>query len=132
MESYILVERFLINSGALDLPNSQRRKLDKIKQDYLYPMIQKEADFQISEMKVMDLLKETDFDPEKVKKAIELSINLTLENALMSIDALAAIREVVGFDNFNKLRGMVNLMPSDMKKNKYPTDKNQDSFNEQI
>jgi uncharacterized protein YfkK (UPF0435 family) len=132
VKSYVLVQYFLINASALDLTDSQRQDLDNVKKDYLYPMIQKEADFQISEMKVMDMLKETDFDPEKVKSAIKISINLTLENALMSIDALAAIRNAVGLDNFNKLIEMMNFTPSDMRKYKYPIGNDQDSLNEQI
>ena len=49
----------------------------------------------------------------------------------MSIDALAAIRKAVGIDNFNKLIGMMNLMPSEIRKNDDKIKKNQDSSNEQ-
>jgi len=131
VESYMMVQHFLINASALDLTDSQRQELDNVKKDYLYPMIQKETDFQISEMKIMDLLKETDFDPEKVKSVIEISINLTLENALMSIDALAAIRKAIVMDNFNKLREMMNLMPGGMRKSDDKIKKDQDSSSEQ-
>jgi Spy/CpxP family protein refolding chaperone len=131
VESYMLVQQFLMNAENLDLTYSQRQELDNIKKDYLYPMIQKEADFQISETKVTDMLKEPDFDPEKVKSAIETSIKLTLENAIMSIDALAAIRNAVGMDNFNKLREMMNLMPGEMWNSNDKIKKNQDSSSEQ-
>ncbi len=132
VKSYVLVQYFLINASALDLTDSQRQDLDNVKKDYLDPMIQKEADFRISEVKVMDMLKETDFDPGKVKLAIEISINLTLENALMSIDALAAIRNAVGLDNFNKLIEMMNFTPNDMRKDKDPIENDRDSLNEEI
>mgnify|MGYP001451911722 FL=1 len=76
VESYRLVQEFLLNASTLDLSESQRQQLDDIKEEYLYPMIQKEADFLISEMRVSDMLKEPDFNPEKIKRAIETSINL--------------------------------------------------------
>lgn len=113
VESYLLVQYFLVNAENLDLTYSQRQEIEKIKKDYLYPMIQKETDFQISNMKVMDLLKEPDFEPEEVKSAIVSSIKLSMENALMSVDALDAIRKAVGMDNFNILREMMNLSPSE-------------------
>lgn len=125
VESYVLVQYFLMNANTLDLKDSQREKLNNIKKDYLYPMIQKEANFRISEMKVMDLLKKPDFNTDKLKSAIQMSINLTLENALLSIDALDAIRNAVGIDNFNKLIKLMNFSPRDMKKNKKPTENEQ-------
>jgi hypothetical protein len=111
VESYRLVQEFLLNASTLDLSESQRQQLDDIKEEYLYPMIQKEADFQISELRVSDMLKEPDFNPEKIKRAIETSINLTRENAIMSVDALNAIKNVIGIQNFNKIRAMMNLFP---------------------
>lgn len=132
VESYALVQYFLLNASTLELTDSQRKELDNIKKDYLYPMIQKEAAFRISEMKVMDLLKNPDFNTEKVKSAIKMSVNLTLENALTSIDALTAIRHAVGLDNFNKLIGMMNYTPNDFKKNKDPIENDRDLLNEQI
>lgn len=125
VESYVLVQYFLMNANTLDLTDSQREKLNNIKKDYLYPMIQKEANFRISEMKVMDLLKKPDFNTEELKSAIQMSINHTLENALLSIDALDAIRNAVGIDNFNKLIKLMNFSPRDMKKNKNPTENDQ-------
>jgi|GEM_PF-1809829 len=109
VESYILVQEFLLYANTLDLTDSQRQELDSVKEDYLYPMIQNEVDFQISEMRVSDMLKAPNFDPEKIKKAIEISIKLTRENAIMTVDALDAIRKAVGIDNFNKVREMMNL-----------------------
>lgn len=132
VESYMLVQYFLMNSENLDLTSSQRQEIENIKRDYLYPMIQKEKDFKISNVKVMDLLKEPDFEPQEVKSAIETSIKLSMENALMSVDAIAAIRKAVGMDNFNKLREMMNLLPSEMQKNDDEIEKKQDSPNEQI
>ena len=120
VQSYVMVQYFIANALTLDLTNSQRQQLDNVKKDYLYPMIQKETDFRVSEMKVMDLLKNPDFEAEKVKSAIKNTINLTLENALMSIDALAAIRKAVGIDNFNTLLEMMNSSPRDSEKNKNP------------
>lgn len=131
VESYMMVQHFIINAEKLDLTYYQRQQIENIKQDYLYPMIQKEADFQISNMKVMDLLKEADFEPKKIKVAIEKSINLSLENALMSIDALAAIRKAVGVDNFNKLRTMMNLTPSEMQQYDDENKNNQEQAIEQ-
>ncbi|MAT38208.1 MAG: hypothetical protein CL946_01250 [Ectothiorhodospiraceae bacterium] len=131
VESYRLVQEFLLNASTLDLSESQRQQLDDIKEEYLYPMIQKEADFQISEMRVSDMLKEPDFNPEKIKRAIETSINLTRENAIMSIDALDAIRKVVGIDNFNKLRGVMNLTTGGMIESDDKEKDNQNSSNGQ-
>ncbi len=131
VESYMLVQEFLLYASTLDLTDSQRRELDNIKEDYLYPMIQNETDFQISEIRVSDMLKAPNFDPEMIKKAIEISIKLTRENAIMSIDALDAIRKVVGIDNFNKLRGMMNLTTGGMIESDDKEKNNQDSSNGQ-
>ncbi len=114
VESYILVQEFLQYASILDLADSQRQELDDVKENYLYPMMQREADFQISEMRVSDMLKAPNFDPEKIKKAIEMSIKLTRDNAITSIDALDAIRKTVGIDNFIKLREMMNLTTGGM------------------
>lgn len=132
VESYAMVLYFLMNANTLDLTDSQREELNIIKKDYLYPMIQKEAAFRISEMKVMDLLKNPDFNTEEVKSAIKISVNLTLENALTSIDALTAVRHAVGLNNFNKLIGMMNYIHNDFKKNKDPIENDRDLLNEQI
>ncbi len=131
VESYKLVQYFLINAESLDLTYHQRQEIENIKKDYLYPMIQNETDFQISNLEVMDLLKEPDFEPEEVKSAIEKSIKISLENALMSVDALAAIRKAVGMDNFNRLREMMNLSPSEMRDNDDKKKNNQDPSIEQ-
>lgn len=132
VESYLMVQHFIMNAEKMDLTYSQRQKLDNIKQEYLYPMIQNEAEFQISEMNVMDLLRQQDFEPEKIKSAIQKSINITLQNALMSIDALAAIREAVGIDNFNILREMMNLIPKEMRDSEDKLKKNKGLQNEKI
>lgn len=109
-----MVQEFLQYASILDLADSQRQELDDVKENYLYPMMQREADFQISEMRVSDMLKAPNFDPEKIKKAIEMSIKLTRDNAITSIDALDAIRKTVGIDNFIKLREMMNLTTGGM------------------
>lgn len=114
VESYMLVQEFLLYASTLDLTDSQRRELDNVKENYLYPMIQNETDFQIYEMRVSDMLKAPNFDPEKIKEAIEISIKLTHENAIMSIDALDSIRKTIGIDNFNKVREMMNLTTGGM------------------
>lgn len=131
VESYILVQEFLLYASTLDLTDSQRQELDSVKEDYLYPMIQNEMDFQISEMRVSDMLKGPNFDPEKIKKAIDISIKLSRDNAIMAIDALDAIRKAVGIDNFNKVREMMNLTTGGMIENDDKEKNNQDSSNEQ-
>lgn len=130
MKSYTMVYYFLMNAMMLDLTDSQRQELDDIKKNYLYPMIEKDMDFQIFQLKVMDMLKEADFDPNKVKTAIEVSINLTRENAIMSIDALAAIRKAVGIDNYKNLIKMMSLMSSENLKSNEKEMKEEDTSNE--
>jgi Spy/CpxP family protein refolding chaperone len=131
VESYMLIQEFLQYASTLDLTDSQRQELDNVKENYLYPMMQREADFQISEMRVSDMLKAPNFDPEKIKKAIEISITLTHDNAIMSIDALDAIRKAVGIDNFNKVREMMNLTAGGMIESDDKEKNNQDPSNGQ-
>ena len=101
-----MVRRTLMKAEGLNLTEEQKKELSNIKEQYLYPMVRKEADFRVSHMKIMDMLRDPDFDPLKVKSEIKRANDINLEIANMSIDALAAIRKAIGPENFKKIKTM--------------------------
>jgi Spy/CpxP family protein refolding chaperone len=103
----MMVQHVIMKANTLDLTDAQKKELVNIEEKYLYPLVQKEADFKISHMKIMSMLRDPNFDPSKVKAEIKASNDINLEMANMSIDALAAIRNAIGLENFKKARLMM-------------------------
>ena len=54
MKYSMMVHHILMRANTLDLTDAQKKELEDIKKEYLYPMVQKESDFKISHMKIMD------------------------------------------------------------------------------
>lgn len=106
----MMVHHILMKASALDLNDAQEKELGEIKEKYLYPIVQKGADFKISHMKIMDMLHNPDFDPAKLKSGIKTSNQINLEMADMMVDAIAAIRKAVGPENFKQV---MKMMPMD-------------------
>lgn len=106
----MMVHHILMKASTLDLTDAQKKELAGIKEKYLYPIVQKGADFKISHMKTMDTLHDPDFDPAKLKSEIKTSNQLSLEIADMTVDALTAIRKTVGPENFKQV---MKMMPMD-------------------
>ena len=110
----MMVHHVLMKANTLDLTDSQKQDLVNIREKYHYPTVRKEADFKISHMKVMDMLQDPNFDPAKVKAEVKLSNDINLEMANMSIDALTAVRDAIGVENFKKANVMMPMMSGAM------------------
>lgn len=106
----MMVHQILIKADALDLTDAQKKELGEIKEKYLYPIVQKGADFKISHMKIIDMLHDPDFVPAKLKSEIKTSNQMNLEMADMMVDALTATRKTVGTENFKQV---MKMMPMD-------------------
>jgi len=103
----MMVHHILMKADALDLTDAQKKELGEIKEKYLYPIVQKGADFKISHMKIIDMLHDPDFDPAKLKSEIKTSNQMNLEMADMMVDALTATRKTVGTENFKQDMKMI-------------------------
>lgn len=99
----MMVHHVLMKAGTLDLTDAQKKELAEINEKYLYPIVRKEADFKISHMKMMDMMHDPNFDPASLKAEIKTSNQLSLEQADMMVDALAAVRKTIGPENFTKM-----------------------------
>ena len=110
----MMVHHVIMKANTLDLTDAQKKELANIEEKYLYPLVQKEADFKISHMKVMSMLRDPNFDPSKVKSEIKVSNDINLEMASMSVDALAAVRNAIGLENFKKARLMMPMISGGM------------------
>jgi hypothetical protein len=106
----MMVHHILMKASALDLDDAQEKELGEIKEKYLYPIVRKGADFKISQMRIMDMLHDPDFDTAKLKSGIKTSNQISLEMADMTADALTAIRKAVGPENFKQV---MKMMPMD-------------------
>ncbi len=111
-----IVQIILIKADSLDLSITQKKELSEIREKYVYPMIRNEGDFNISHMKVNDMLQNPDFDPKMVKAEIKILLDFSLKEVNMAIDAIAALRDVIGVDNFKVVMGVMTLKSSEMKK----------------
>jgi hypothetical protein len=110
----MMVQHVIMKANTLDLTDAQKKELANIEEKYLYPLVQKEADFKISHMKIMSMLRDPNFDPSKVKAEIKASNDINLEMANTSVDALVAVRNAIGLENFKKARLMMPMVGGGM------------------
>jgi hypothetical protein len=110
----MMVQHVIMKANTLDLTDAQKKELANIEEKSLYPLVQKEADFKVSHMKIMSMLRDPNFDPSKVKAEIKASNDINLEMANMSVDALVAVRNAIGLENFKKARLMMPMMGGGM------------------
>lgn len=101
-----IVDIFLTNAAALQLTEKQKESLSQIREKYLYPLITKEAEYHIAQMKVNNLMRDPNFDTAQAKKETKILEETALEMANISIDALAEIRSVIGIENFKSILSM--------------------------
>jgi hypothetical protein len=99
----MMIHHILIETNTLDINEAQKNELSAIKEKYLYPIVQKEADFKISHMKIMDMLHDPNFDAEKLRSEIKKSNQINLDLSDMMIDALTSIRKAIGLDNYEQI-----------------------------
>ncbi len=58
-------------------------------------------------MKIRSLMQNPNFDVDQVKKETKILEEIAIEMAYMSIDAMAAIRSIVGIENFKTILSML-------------------------
>jgi len=66
-----VLNSFIIKANNFYLTEQQREELDLIQEKYVFPLAKKEAENNISRMKVINIIQEPDFDPAEAKKASE-------------------------------------------------------------
>jgi len=121
----------LMKANTLDLTEGQKNELEVIKEKYLYPMVQKEADFKISHMKTMDMLHDPNFDAEKLRSEIKISNQINLDLSDMMIDALTSIRKAIGLDDYEQMIKMMPMMSGGMMKSEEMQKESSSSEHEQ-
>ena len=102
----MMVHNVIVKADALDLTDAQKKEIDGLNDKYLYPLVQKEADFRVSHMKMMNMMKDPNFDTEALKAAIKSSNDLNKDMADTMVDALAAARKILGPENFKQCMAM--------------------------
>jgi uncharacterized protein YnzC (UPF0291/DUF896 family) len=112
----MMIHHLLMKANNLELTDDQKKELSKINETYLYPIVQKDADFKISHIKVMDMLHDPNFDPSKVKEEIKNSNDISLAMADLYVNGLASIRKTIGVDNFKKIMAPPTMPPRQMMK----------------
>lgn len=98
-----VLEYLLIEAQKMELDNEQRKRLIDVRNKYLVPLIRKEADYNLTRLKVVDMMQNPDFDTEKLKVKTKELKEQAWEMSEIAIDALDEIRDVVGLENFRKL-----------------------------
>ncbi len=109
----MMLNHLITRAQSLDLSEEQENNLDEIREKYLYPAVEKEADFKIAHMKVMSKLHDPEFDRKDIKKQIRTTNDISVELANMYIDGLAEVRSTIGIENFKKLVKPVPMMMRD-------------------
>jgi hypothetical protein len=112
----IMLHHLLMKANDLELTDQQKKELSNVNEMNLYPIVQKEADFKISHIKVMDMLHDPNFDPSKVKEEIKNSNDINLAMADLYVDGLVSIRKTIGVDNFKKIMRPMPMMRGQMMK----------------
>ncbi|HEX9665334.1 MAG TPA: hypothetical protein VGA95_02135 [Thermodesulfobacteriota bacterium] len=112
----MMIHHLLMKANNLELTDQQKKELSKINEMFLYPIVQKEADFKISHIKVMDLLHDPNFDPSKVKEEIKNSNDINLAMADLYVNGLVSIRKTIGLENFKTIMGPMPMMGGQMMK----------------
>lgn len=112
----MMIHHLLMKANSLDLTAEQKKELSKVNETYLYPIVQKDADFKISHIKVMDMLYDPNFDPAKVKAEIKNSNDISLAMADLYVNGLVSIRKTIGVDNFKKIMAPPPMMHPQMMK----------------
>jgi hypothetical protein len=104
-----IVQDILTKASSLDLSDSQEKELSAILEKYVFPMIRNERDFKIYHMKVNDIFLDPNFDPNKVKTEMKVLQEFSIKEINMAIDAIAAIRNVIGVEKFKAVMAMMAL-----------------------
>ncbi len=97
----------IMRANSLGLDDKQVGELSAIQEKYVFPIIREESEFKISHLKIVKMLQDPDFDPKAVKEEMGASNKLHEKMTESYVDGLAAIRDVVGAQDFKRLRAMV-------------------------
>lgn len=112
----MMLHHALMKANDLDLTPEQKKELSNVNETYLYPIVQKDADFKISHIKVMDMLHDPNFDPSKIKEELKNSNDINLAMADLYVDGLVSIRKTIGLENFKKIMAPIPITGGEMMK----------------
>jgi len=91
----------------LDLTEKQREKLALIQEKYVFPLARIEAENLIARMKLVNIIKDPNFDLTEAKKATKTLQESTLERDYMLLNGLVELRKVIGLKNYKKITSRV-------------------------
>jgi len=110
-----IVQDFLNKASSLDLTETQKKELSKIREKYVYALVRNEGDYKVAHMKVNDMLMNPEFVPKNVKAEIKALLEFSLEEVNTAIDAIAALRDVIGVENLKVVMREMASKSSEMK-----------------
>lgn len=99
----------LMMADELGLTEEQKKTLRGVEDRYLYPMIQKEAELKVANMKLHDLMMGEGFDAKKAKAQAQTVNTLKLEMTGLSIDAMETMRKAIGPEKLTKSMKMQHM-----------------------
>jgi len=106
------IRHILHHASDLELTDEQKKELKGLEEKYLYPLVRKEADLRITQMRLIDLFMDPTFDPAKAKTEAKVLTDTILEMTSLSVDALSAARKVLGPEKFKRA---MEMMPMTMR-----------------
>jgi len=104
-----VLNSLIIKANTLYLTDKQREELALIQEKYVFSLARKEAEHNISRMKVINIIQEPDFDSAEAKKASEQLKETALEMSYTLIDGLVELRKVIGLENYTKITSRVKI-----------------------
>ena len=104
-----VLNSLIIKANNFYLTEQQREELDLVQEKYVFPLAKKEAENNISRMKVINIIQEPDFNPAEAKKASETLKQTALDMSFMLIDGLVEIRKVIGLENYTIITSRVKI-----------------------
>lgn len=104
-----ILNRLLVKANTLDLTEKQREGLNLIQEKYVFPLAKKEAEYNISRMKVVNIIQDPNFNSAEAKKASKALKETALEMSYMLIDGLIELRAVIGIENYKMITSRVKM-----------------------
>ena len=104
-----ILNRLIIKANTLDLTEEQRERLSTIQEKYVFPLAKEEAEYNISRMKVVNIIQDPSFSPAEAKKASKALKETALEMSYVLIDGLVELRTVIGMENYKMIISRVKM-----------------------
>jgi Spy/CpxP family protein refolding chaperone len=104
-----ILNRLIVKANTLDLTEKQRERLSMIQEKYVFPLAKEEAEYNISRMKVVNIIQDPNFNPAEAKRATKTLKETALEMSDMLIDGLVELRAVIGIENYKMITSRVKM-----------------------